>query len=203
LTTSRPSLSPSEALGRSGPSPEPENGHGALESRICAERLIAIDPGNEVSAWLIYDPILERPIEWADEEPNYRLRNTLAACGVRKCVIEGIQSFGMPVGKDVLDTCIWIGRFIESWVRTIGNEPTIVYRKDIKHHLCGTHRAKDKNVSQALIDRFGPGRPRAVGTIRKRGPLYGISGHVWSALAIAVTAADTGRVAGKSEHHSV
>jgi hypothetical protein len=165
--------------------------------------VIAVDPGDEFSAWMIYDMVKQRPIEWADEEPNQQLRKTLTNCGAFECAIEGMQSFGMPVGADVLETCVWIGRFIESWSRKMGSEPAILYRKDIKHHLCGSIKATDANVRQALIDRYGPGRSRAIGTIRNRGPLYGITGHVWSALAIAVTYVDTGRVAGKSEYHSV
>jgi hypothetical protein len=38
-----------------------------------------------------------------------------------------------------------------------------------------------------LLDRFGPGREVAVGTKRAPGPLYGIKGDEWSALAVALT----------------
>jgi hypothetical protein len=41
-------------------------------------------------------------------------------------------------------------------------------------------RAKDANIRQALIDKLG-----AVGTKKAPGPLYGISGHLWAALAVA------------------
>lgn len=183
--------------------PQPENGHKPLEGLRRAQTVIAVDPGDEVSAWCIYDPIEERPIEWADLESNYHMLKTLPTCGVPKCVIEGVQSFGMPVGQHVLDTCVWIGRFIEAWRRKTNEEPEIIYRKDVKLHICGNSKAADKNIHLALLDRFGPGKNRAVGTIRNQGPLYGISGHVWQALALAITAADTGRVAGKSEQHSV
>lgn len=97
--------------------------------------------------------------------------------------IEMIASYGMAVGSEVFDTCIWIGRFIQAW-----NGPyTQVFRKDVKMHLCGQTKAKDANVRQALIDRFGPGKDKAIGTKKNPGPLYGISGDIWAALAVAVT----------------
>ena len=185
------------------PTQQPENNQRPLESLIRAQTLIAIDPGDEVSAWLIYDLDEGRPVDFANEEPNEMMAHILEHWTATKCVIEGMQSFGMPVGQDVLDTCVWIGRFIEVWYRKTHREPEIIYRKDVKHYLCGTHRAGDKNVRQALIDRFGPGRSKAIGTTKNRGPLYGISEHVWQALAVAVTAVETGRVPGKGEHHSV
>ncbi len=58
-------------------------------------------------------------------------------------------------------------------------------RRAVKLALCGDSRAKDANIRQALIDRFGGSA--AVGRKAAPGPLYGISRDVWSALAIAVT----------------
>lgn len=58
-------------------------------------------------------------------------------------------------------------------------------RRAVKLALCGDSRAKDANIRQALIDRFGGSA--AIGRKAAPGPLYGISRDVWSALAIAVT----------------
>jgi len=55
----------------------------------------------------------------------------------------------------------------------------------VKMHLCGQARAKDANIRQALIDRFGGAA--AIGRKAAPGPLYGISGDVWQALGLAVT----------------
>jgi len=63
-------------------------------------------------------------------------------------------------------------------------------RKTVAAHLCNTSRANDSNIRQALIDRFGPGREKAIGTKKNPGPLYGIKKDLWSALAVAVTYAD-------------
>lgn len=91
---------------------------------------------------------------------------------------------GMPVGQETFETAYWIGRFMGAcamnWHR--------VYRNEVKLHLCGSARAKDANIRQALLDRWG-GRS-AIGTKKAPGPLYGVTGHCWSALAVAVTAWD-------------
>lgn len=69
-------------------------------------------------------------------------------------VIEMIASYGMPVGKEVFDTCVWIGRFKQiAIMRNIKVE--YIYRKDEKMNICHSMKAKDSNIRQALIDRFG------------------------------------------------
>jgi hypothetical protein len=65
----------------------------------------------------------------------------------------------------VFETCVWIGRFIEAWARfadVLSHGPRLVYRKDVKLRLCGTVKAKDPNVRQALLDLYG-GENKAIG----------------------------------------
>lgn len=149
--------------------------------------LLAIDPGPEQSAF----------VEWHGgalvEFGKVDNGEMLARCwrprdpaAEHHLAIEMIASYGMPVGREVFDTCVMIGRYLEAW----GPEHTLVYRREVKLHLCGSAKGKDSNVRQALIDRFGPGRPRAIGTARARGPLYGVSKDAWAALGVAVTWAD-------------
>lgn len=65
-----------------------------------------------------------------------------------------IASYGMSVGKEVFETCVWIGRFTELAVlQNIDVE--YIYRAEEKMNLCHTMKAKDTNIRQALIDRFG------------------------------------------------
>jgi hypothetical protein len=95
-------------------------------------------------------------------------------------VIEKIEAMGMAVGASVFETVFWSGRFAEA------SKPfDRVTRRAVKLHLCGTMRAKDGNIRQSLIDRFGG--VAAVGRRSAPGPLFGISSHRWAALAVAVT----------------
>ncbi len=112
-------------------------------------------------------------------------------------VCEWVECMGMPVGKTTFETVYWIGKFSEH-----ANPFHRITRGEVKLHLCGTARAKDANVRQALLDRFpstGGGKTPQVGIKAKPGPLYGIRTHLWSALAVAVTYAEydaQGRVVG-------
>jgi hypothetical protein len=108
------------------------------------------------------------------------MRQVLIGREYDRCAIEMIASYGMAVGASTFETCVWIGRFTE--VARV--EPVLCYRKDIKLFLCGTMRAKDANVRQALLDFVGP-----QGTKAKPGTTYGIKSHSWAALAVAVFAA--------------
>jgi hypothetical protein len=100
--------------------------------------------------------------------------------------IEMIASYGMPVGKEVFETCLWIGRFMQEWAQYAPDyidRVRLIYRKDVKMHLCGSPRAKDPHIRQRLLDLIGP-----AGTKKQPGPTYGVKSHAWAALAVAVTA---------------
>jgi hypothetical protein len=89
----------------------------------------------------------------------------------------------MPIGDDSVETLLWTGRFIQAW-----HDPEAVVRvkrSAVKLHLCGSNRAKDANVRQALIDKLGP-----PGTKKAPGPTRGVTSHAWAALGVAVTAAE-------------
>ena len=101
-----------------------------------------------------------------------------------KVVIEMVACYGMPVGKEVFDTCIWIGRFIQE-ADELGAVYDYIYHKEEKMNLCNSMKAKDCNIRQALIDRFG-----VVGTKKNPGWFYGFKADIWSAYAVAVTYLD-------------
>ena len=98
-----------------------------------------------------------------------------------------IASYGMPVGREVFDTCIWIGRFVQH-CKSFGIEPEFILRQQEKLTICHSPKANDATIKQALIDRFAPGVSNyGKGTKKDPGWFYGFRADEWSAYAVAVT----------------
>ena len=148
--------------------------------------LLTLDPGTTETAWLTYDT--GHPIAWA-KAPNDVVLELLRTGGPRHVAIEMVACYGMPVGAEVFQTCTWIGRF-EQVALDAGCTVERVFRQEVKLHLCRSNKANDSTIRQALLDRFGPGRELAIGKKQTPGPLYGMAGDCWSALAIACTVSD-------------
>lgn len=148
--------------------------------------LVAIDPGPEESAFVVF--VDGAPTSFG-KKPNVELLlplARLAECNQSaKLVLEMIASYGMPVGAPVFQTCVWIGRFIQIWTSN-GAPHALITRQEVKLELCGNRAAKGANIRQALIDRFGPDKRKAIGLKHKPGPLYGVKDDVWSALAVGI-----------------
>lgn len=148
--------------------------------------VLAIDPGPVQSAYVIWDGSY---VQAYDKCPNVDLLLQMQAgidfFRVGRLVIEQVASYGMPVGAEVFDTVFWAGRFFEA-MRGAARHRDLLPRRDVKLHLCGQARAKDANIRQALIDRFG-GKDKAIGKKAAPGPLYGLTADEWQALALAVT----------------
>lgn len=154
------------------------------------QEILALDPGPTQTGWCIYDGTRVTECGVADNATMMVIVKTAGVnYRVERLAIEMIASYGMAVGREVFETCVWIGRFQQAWRDPGAVE--LVYRKDVKMHLCGTNKAKDANVRQALLDMFpatGGGATPQVGTKKQPGPLYGISTHAWPALGVAITA---------------
>ncbi len=149
--------------------------------------ILAIDPGTTESAFVLMDG--DQVVLDKGKIGNEEMLITVQCFGVNyhhRCVIEMIASYGMPVGAEVFETCVWIGRFMEAFGPDRAERLT---RNVVKNHLCHSSKANDGNIRQALIDRFG-GKDTAIGCKKSPGPLYGVSGDVWAALAVAVTWSD-------------
>jgi hypothetical protein len=140
-------------------------------------KILAIDPGPVESAFVVWTGA---HIQAKGKVPNAKMLQIIKEES-RDCqhmVCEMIASYGMAVGKEVFETCVWIGRFIQH----SGGDMERLFRKDIKIHICGSVKAKDSNIRQALIDRFG-----GPGTVKNPGVTHGVSKDIWAALAVAVT----------------
>jgi hypothetical protein len=144
--------------------------------------LLAIDPGPVQSAFVVWNgsKICMKEKFLNDSVANVALYYRTATDAF--CVIEMIASYGMAVGAEVFETCVWIGRFVEIFGPQRCERIT---RGAVKMHLCHSMRAKDANVRSALMDLFGGPQ-----SIKKGGALHGVSGDMWAALGLAVTCWD-------------
>lgn len=145
--------------------------------------ILAIDPGNIQSAYVIW---AADNVSIAEKVSNKEVKQMIVAnrLYIESVVIEGVAHFGMPVGKEVFETCYFIGQ-LQQLCESVGRPYCMVMRREVKLHFCNSVRAKDGNIRQALIDRFGD-----KGTKKNPGKTYGLSGDTWSAFALAVYYSD-------------
>ena len=147
--------------------------------------ILAIDPGNETSGYVLictnYRPILQGKL------PNEELLSTSRRWDYDALVVEMVGHYGkgMPAGKTVFDTCVWIGRFIQEAAQRKIPAYTIM-RGEEKINLCGSAQAKDANIRQALIDRFAR-TANGKGTKKEPDFFYGFAADAWQAYACGVT----------------
>lgn len=152
-------------------------------------KILAIDPGTLKSGYVLFESKGKKVIESGVIENEELLhRSAWADCDL--VAVEGVKSYGMSVGDTTFETVMWIGRYIQY---AVSNKipHAILYKKvDINPTLCFSNKAKDTNIRQALLDMFEPsggGRYPQVGTKGNPGPLFGVSSHAFSALAVAIT----------------
>lgn len=156
------------------------------------QRIFAIDPGNTHSGFAVIDMPNFHLLDFGKVENENLLMLlesmsvTLPSCGDPDVyVIEKIASYGMPVGVDVFDTCIWIGQFAHALKE---RKTVYVFRKDEKITLCGTMKAKDANIRQELINRYAKfDYKNGKGTKKNPDTFHGVSKDVWAAIAVGVT----------------
>lgn len=157
-------------------------------------KVLAIDPGNVYSAYVLVEveSLVEKKYKILEKgkvenKEIFLLIDSMDLLNEQyDLVIEMIASYGMAVGKTVFDTVFWIGRFYE---RSESENKNLMFRKDIKMHLCNSTRAKDANISQSLRDRFGE-----KGTKKNPGYFYGFKADEWAAFAVFVTYVEMGSV---------
>lgn len=157
-------------------------------------KLLAIDPGSSESAFVLMDQVTCHASEFG-KIPNEEMRSQLLRYRIntKQLAVEMIASYGMPVGREVFDTCVWIGRFLEAW-ESLGGTAALVYRKDEKMQICGSPRANDATIRQALIDRYAYNVPnKGKGTKSDPGWFYGFKADIWQAYAVGVTYLDMQR----------
>ena len=147
-------------------------------------RILAIDPANEESgAAIIVLPDFR--LEWFGKLPNEDLCKVVKRYDFDEVAIEMVACYGMPVGKTVFDTCVWIGRFKE---QLKDYKISYVYRKEECLYLCNSVKAKDQNIRQALINRYAKHDFKNGKGVKKNPDVfYGVANDMWAAIAVGVT----------------
>lgn len=148
--------------------------------------ILAIDAGTTESGYVIMQAEPFKLLEFG-KISNYGLLNIVKTEDYEKLIFEEFQSFGMPIGESTIKSITWNGRYIQSALDR-GIEAIPIYRKDEKMTLCGSMKAKDSNIRQALINRYAKHDfKNGKGTKAKPDTFYGVSKDVWQAIAVGVT----------------
>ena len=146
------------------------------------KNILAIDVGTEESGYCLIDFETYKPLDFGKVN-NEDLLNIVKTEDYQVLVYEEFACYGMPIGASTITSITWNGRYIQSALDR--NQRIVVarvYRKDEKMNLCHSMKAKDSNIRQALIDRFGE-----VGTKKNKGFFYGFKKDIWSAYAVGIT----------------
>lgn len=145
--------------------------------------IVAIDPGTTVSAYLEWDGVKIYDHRICD---NHQVLNYLKQSPAEELFIEQLACMGQTIGREVLETAFWSGRFAQYWEerRSNGGLWRMIPRTTIKKH----HKARnDTEMRAALVIKYG--QP---GTKKNPGLTYGLKSHLWQAFALATWVSETG-----------
>ena len=155
-------------------------------------RIIGVDPGPQTSGVVLVSESSEgRPPRLRMSDPSLSPDAVISAIrsyDVGLVVCEWLTTYGATVGASVLDTARFVGR-CEQAARDCGADVALMLRPDVCLELCQSRRAKKSEVRAALLEIYpatGGGKTPQIGTVRARGPLYGMRSHAWDALAVVV-----------------
>lgn len=155
-------------------------------------KILAIDPGNKDSAYVLMNQDYTIQHHGFAKFPNDLVLSRVMDLGDiyddrLTVVIEMVASYGMAVGAEVFETCVWIGRFVQAAMDE-GCKVDYVYRMEEKMTLCHSSKARDSNIRQALIDRFAKfDKKNGKGTKTHPDTFYGFAKDIWAAYAVGVT----------------
>lgn len=151
--------------------------------------ILAIDPGNAYSGYAVIQMPDFKLLDFGKVENDKLMDIIVVWCDrVDTVALEMVASYGMAVGRDVFETCVWIGRFQQALIFYGQGNINFIYRKDEKLRLCGSLKAKDSNIRQELINRYAKHDFKS-GKGVKANPdtFYGVAKDAWQAIAVGVT----------------
>jgi len=151
--------------------------------------ILGIDPGTVDSGYVVFNSANMEVVE-SGVVGNEEFLQLSAWDNADIICIEMIASYGMPVGQTTFETILWIGRYVQTCINRNKKFELLYKKRDINPTLCFSNKAKDANIRQAILDIFpatGGGSVPQKGTKSQPGPLFGVSSHAFSALAVALT----------------
>jgi|TARA_R110000822_G_scaffold246800_1_gene374971 hypothetical protein len=177
--------------------------------------ILAIDPGTVKSGWCVMEQDgTVNEFGWTD---NDDLLERVISSRKINLVLEDISNYGMAVGRDTFETVKWLGRFDRKREHTYITRPTIkaalcntVKATDANVRQAVIDRYGGDAVAiggKKCINCKGKGwtgrdhdacefchchgwKQGGCGTETHKGQLYGVSSHVWSAIALGLTYLD-------------
>jgi hypothetical protein len=141
--------------------------------------IIAIDPGNKISAYLEWDGT---QIYKACITTNGQIVTLLESSQAEYLFIEKLANMGQVIGREILDTAFWSGRFYQVWEKKKADiitdiDDTMILRTTIKKHHGVTN---DSGMRKCLIEKYG-----------KQTTKY-LKSHLWQAFGLATFITESG-----------
>jgi len=154
--------------------------------------ILAIDPGNIESAYVLWDgeKMLDKNYlpnkECLSKFEQQRFQN------IDCVVIEMVSSYGMPIGQNTIDTCVWIGIFKQFFHN---KEVHLRFRQTVKMHHChALNGVNDGAINNVLKGKYGDDktqkRPNEViwnDCVKHNGGREYMNGDIWAAFALATS----------------
>lgn len=152
-------------------------------------RLLAIDPANEQTAYVLVET---NGMEIIDKGkiPNDEFIKLLELGEYDHMAIEILVNMGRT-GATLFETAEMIGKCM--YINSVNNKPyTRISRQKVKVHFQVKRKlngvkapSADSQIRTSLINRFGE-----VGTKKNQGYFYGFKADIWQAMAVCVYTTD-------------
>ncbi|MCP3940249.1 MAG: hypothetical protein GY710_02035 [Desulfobacteraceae bacterium] len=149
-------------------------------------KILCVDPGAEFSGVALLE---NGALKYSESQMNnYELIARLECLtGKGAVAMEELESYNLRVGQATFESVFWSGRFFEASAWPVG----LYTRKEVKIFILGSVGVKstDAAIRKAVLSLYpktGGGKTPQIGTARKPGPLYGLTGHAVQALAVGI-----------------
>jgi len=146
--------------------------------------ILAIDPGDISSAWVLYDQKNKIPLKFAKDD-NDSILDIVSNFTYNKLLIQIARPHGMPISINKLSTYIWIGRFWGAFGR---DNVELIDVDDVKRFFFGKiDKIKNSDIYKEVLKRYGGDKKIVCGTKEKPGILYGFNLETTLALSVAIS----------------